>query len=269
MGVNAEFDARGPVRSGWRRTLPSALFLGAAALMPAQTTAPSRAVRSATPDAWGVALPTYHVIAADELSPRNSSIGVGCIQNCQLRYATSVLPDQFQAPVHLPSGVQIEYMEIDFYDGTATGEVAASLAVCSLFGDDCTAVAGACGGVTVCSGVPDANGFFSMSVYLTGAGIVVDNNQARYLVVANNTTPDGTTAISQIILGYVRLVSPAPVDATFNDVPTSSPLFQYVEALSDSGVTSGCGNGNYCPNMPLTRGQMAVFLAKALGLQWE
>jgi len=51
-------------------------------------------------------------------------------------------------------------------------------------------------------------------------------------------------------------------------VPTSSPQFQFIEALYASGVTAGCGSGNYCPDAPLTRGQMAVFLAKALGLQW-
>jgi hypothetical protein len=52
-------------------------------------------------------------------------------------------------------------------------------------------------------------------------------------------------------------------------VPTSHPLFQFIEALVASGTTAGCGGGNYCPNAPLTRGQMAVFLAKALGLQWN
>jgi hypothetical protein len=51
-------------------------------------------------------------------------------------------------------------------------------------------------------------------------------------------------------------------------VPTSDGAFQYVEALAASGITSGCGNGNYCPDAPLTRRQMAVFLAKALGLHW-
>jgi len=51
-------------------------------------------------------------------------------------------------------------------------------------------------------------------------------------------------------------------------VPTSSPQFQFIEALYASGITAGCGNGNFCPNSPLTRGQMAVFLSKALGLQW-
>jgi hypothetical protein len=67
---------------------------------------------------------------------------------------------------------------------------------------------------------------------------------------------------------WKRVVSPAPPFATFNDVPTTHPFFQYVEALAESGVTGGCGSGNYCPDAPVTRGQMAVFLAKALGLHW-
>jgi S-layer homology domain len=71
-----------------------------------------------------------------------------------------------------------------------------------------------------------------------------------------------------MIIGYVLQVSPAPGSPTFNDVPVSDPAFQYIEALVASGVTAGCGGGNYCPDSPLTRRQMAVFLAKALGLQW-
>jgi len=62
-------------------------------------------------------------------------------------------------------------------------------------------------------------------------------------------------------------VSPAPAQATFNDVPANHPFFKYVEALYASGITAGCDVGPlYCPNNPVTRGQMAVFLAKALGL---
>ena len=41
-----------------------------------------------------------------------------------------------------------------------------------------------------------------------------------------------------------------------------------IQALVDAGITAGCGSGNYCPDNPLTRGQMAVFLSKALGLNW-
>ena len=65
-----------------------------------------------------------------------------------------------------------------------------------------------------------------------------------------------------------RPVSPAPATATFNDVPTNHPFFQFIEALSASGITGGCNSAPplYCPDSFVTRGQMAVFLAKALGL---
>jgi hypothetical protein len=65
-----------------------------------------------------------------------------------------------------------------------------------------------------------------------------------------------------------RQVSPAPVLATFLDVPTSHPFFRFVEALASAGITGGCGGGNYCPDNPVTRGQMAVFLSVALGLHF-
>jgi hypothetical protein len=65
-----------------------------------------------------------------------------------------------------------------------------------------------------------------------------------------------------------RVVSPAPASATFNDVPNGHIFFPFIEALAASGITGGCGSGNFCPDNPVTRGQMAVFLAKALGLHW-
>jgi hypothetical protein len=67
---------------------------------------------------------------------------------------------------------------------------------------------------------------------------------------------------------WKRQVSPAPPTPTFGDVPASDPAFEYVEALAASGITAGCAGGNYCPDANLTRRQMAVFLAKALGLHW-
>jgi hypothetical protein len=51
-------------------------------------------------------------------------------------------------------------------------------------------------------------------------------------------------------------------------VPTTHPQFRFVEALTFAGITSGCGGGLFCPDAPLTRGQMAVFLSVALGLHW-
>ena len=75
--------------------------------------------------------------------------------------------------------------------------------------------------------------------------------------------------LAGVSIGYTLQVSPAPATPTFSDVPLSDPGFQYIEALVASGVTAGCGNGKYCPDSQLTRRQMAVFLAKALGLNWS
>ena len=77
-----------------------------------------------------------------------------------------------------------------------------------------------------------------------------------------------TQFFGQVEVWWKRSISPAPATATFPDVPTSDIGFQYVEALVASGITGGCGGGNYCPDNPVTRRQMAIFLTKALGLHW-
>jgi hypothetical protein len=46
----------------------------------------------------------------------------------------------------------------------------------------------------------------------------------------------------------------------FGDVPTEAFFHAFVDYLARSGVTAGCGPGQYCPEQPVTRGQMAVFL---------
>ena len=52
---------------------------------------------------------------------------------------------------------------------------------------------------------------------------------------------------------------------TFDDVPVSHPLWQYIEAFYDAGITGGCGTSPliFCPNNPVTRAGMAVFLLRA------
>jgi hypothetical protein len=61
----------------------------------------------------------------------------------------------------------------------------------------------------------------------------------------------------------VALTIPAGVvlaSHQFSDVPTSSSIHDDVEALVEAGVTTGCGDGKYCPADAVTRGQMAQFL---------
>jgi len=33
--------------------------------------------------------------------------------------------------------------------------------------------------------------------------------------------------------------------------------------MDEDGITGGCGGDNFCPNDPITRAQMAVFLVAA------
>lgn len=51
----------------------------------------------------------------------------------------------------------------------------------------------------------------------------------------------------------------------FSDVPPSSSYYTNILNLAYSGVTAGCGGGNYCPTDPVTREQMAAFLNRGLG----
>jgi hypothetical protein len=49
-------------------------------------------------------------------------------------------------------------------------------------------------------------------------------------------------------------------------VACPSPFADWIEELSNREITGGCGGGNFCPDAPNTRGQMAVFLQKTFGL---
>jgi hypothetical protein len=58
-----------------------------------------------------------------------------------------------------------------------------------------------------------------------------------------------------------------PCSGLFVDVPCPGLFTNWIEQLKAEGVTAGCGApGFYCPANPNTRGQMATFLVKALGL---
>lgn len=60
--------------------------------------------------------------------------------------------------------------------------------------------------------------------------------------------------------------SPYTVAVTFNDVPSTHPFFNFINSISQHGITAGCGGGNYCPDSSVTREQMAIFIERGLGV---
>ncbi len=54
-----------------------------------------------------------------------------------------------------------------------------------------------------------------------------------------------------------------PCTGQFSDVTAANPFCGFVEKLAADGITGGCAPGTFCPNDPVTRGQMAVFLVAA------
>jgi hypothetical protein len=98
--------------------------------------------------------------------------------------------------------------------------------------------------------------------------VVIDNSTTSYTVEASFSLSNSGDRVAGYRIGYKLQISPDPATATFADVPVGHPQHRFVEALVAAGITGGCGGGNYCPDAPVTRGQMAVFLAGALGLHW-
>jgi hypothetical protein len=84
--------------------------------------------------------------------------------------------------------------------------------------------------------------------------------------------PNATVTRAQMAVFLLRMLEgsaylpPACTTATFDDVPCSNPFAPWVEELVERGITAGCGFDIYCPNNPVTRGQMAVFLSATFGL---
>ncbi|MBK8617322.1 MAG: InlB B-repeat-containing protein [Anaerolineales bacterium] len=85
-----------------------------------------------------------------------------------------------------------------------------------------------------------------------------------------NYCPDSTVTRAQMAVFLLKGIhgsSYAPpavgVSTGFGDVAADYWAAAWIKQLAAEGITSGCGNGNYCPDQTVTRAQMAVFLLKA------
>jgi hypothetical protein len=59
---------------------------------------------------------------------------------------------------------------------------------------------------------------------------------------------------------------PLPAMQRFADVPPTNPFYRFIDRMAVLQITLGCGGGNYCPGLEVSRGQMAAFLVRAFNL---
>jgi hypothetical protein len=214
---------------------------------------------------FGIATEMVHVVVASEFDTLSSndvwSYDTLPVADTGYVLRTSMDPVVWVAGVRLPAGAVVTRLELAGCDSSGTDALLFQLVRTNLpvqTGYDHLMTTGSTG-----AGATLGCGRFSTTP--ADSPPVIDNANASYWIFVQTA---GGISFDSARVYYKLQVSPAPATATFGDVPASHPFFQFVEALVASGITAGCGGGNYCPDAPLTRGQMAVFLSKALGLHF-
>jgi hypothetical protein len=179
-------------------------------------------------------------------------------------YLYSPIAGTAWAPVQLPTGSVVAYLDLYYDDQDPDQDFSASLYLYPGYGGQPEQLIR-----TVTSAGSSGKGYsfsgpFSYRIYNNPA-----DGGGQHSVVVSFTFGLYTRGFKGVDLWYYREVAPAPLTATFNDVPTSHPFFRFIEAIYAAGITVGCGGGNFCPDQAITRKQEAAFIAKALGLFWQ
>jgi CSLREA domain-containing protein len=87
----------------------------------------------------------------------------------------------------------------------------------------------------------------------------------------SNYCPDQVVTRAQMAIFLLRAkhgsgYTPPAATGVFTDVPTSYWAANWIEQLAAEGITGGCGGSNYCPDNPVTRAEMAIFLVRTFNL---
>ena len=96
------------------------------------------------------------------------------------------------------------------------------------------------------------------------AGIVQGYSDGTYKPIDPVTRDQMAVYISRALAGGDAQVPSGPATATFSDVPTDYWAFKYVEYAVSKNVVKGYSDGTYKPADEVDRGQMSVFIARAI-----
>ena len=112
--------------------------------------------------------------------------------------------------------------------------------------------------------VPAGNLFHDDIVKLVASEVTVGTGNGLYGVDDPVKRQSMAVFVLKAEHGICYTPPPCTPPGIFADVPCPSPFADWIQALSDEGITGGCGGGNFCPTNTVRRDQMAPFLLKAV-----
>ena len=211
-----------------------------------------------------VATSTTYIPGGDLQSQNQTTMAYRDVFGGSLNCPSGEGDDEYATSVQLPSGALVTGFTAYGFDSSAVDDPTYYLyQVCNTPSGVSGAIVGS---ATVTSGF--TGGYYALSS--AALSHTVDNSDCSYRVIADtsSSTCDGGETVQGVAIRWKRQISPDPVSSSFTDVPTGSTFHREVEAMAASGITGGCGGGKFCPDAPVTRGQMAAYLSRALGLHW-
>jgi uncharacterized repeat protein (TIGR01451 family) len=111
--------------------------------------------------------------------------------------------------------------------------------------------------------VPPADPFHDDVDIIARNGVTVGCGNGNYCPNDANTRAQMAVFLLKAKLG-ADYVPPPATGAIFTDVQPGDFAADWIEDLYNRGITGGCTLTTYCPNAPVTRAEMAVFLLKTL-----
>jgi hypothetical protein len=170
-----------------------------------------------------------------------------------------LMPDTpFLAEMHPRNGAILMGAYLDACNEHASAIVSMSLTSTDILGNNPMSV----GGLTV----PPMSGCVSSYVDLSGVGYVADDRNKHLIARVVLGSGDPLNSFASVRLLWDQAGFSYPTTPVFNDVPDTHPFFKYIQRFSQLGITGGCSAAPplYCADGPVTRGQMAVFIIRAL-----
>ena len=233
----------------------AAAALAVLCALPCEAQQASSSPHETTPPAWGTS--QLSVLTIPVWTFENSA-GPPLVADGYYRYRSVSGMGYAVAPFPpLPEGALIIGFQVDVCDTTPTGGLHALPNIVREGGTGLMSFGVGTGAAATPGCVTVSDSFFS-------PWRVRNATESYFLAI----TSDGTSAtkVGDARIFFFRQISPAPSTATFGDVPVGHPFHRSVEALAASGIAGGCGNGNFCPDSAVSRGELAVLLVSALGL---